>query len=119
VSTGSAGDSGDAAREVGHRQSLFREVNERIEELTQSFALEDAIPVLCECGLTTCNERIELSRSEYDRLRGVPTHFVVLPGHDLPGVERVIEQNERFAIVEKVGESAAVAIELDPRRRQR
>jgi hypothetical protein len=40
----------------------------------------------------------------------------VLRGHDIPEVERVVEENERFVVVEKFGESAVVAINLDPRR---
>jgi hypothetical protein len=46
----------------------------------------------------------------------IPTHFAVLPGHDVPTVERVVETNERYVIVEKFGEAAITAIKLDPRR---
>jgi hypothetical protein len=106
------------AREVGKRQSLFREVNERIEELAGDFDLLDAVPILCECGSTECSERIELTAAEYEQLRRVPTHFAVLAGHEIPEVERVIEENTRYVVVEKFGESASAAIQLDPRRRQ-
>jgi hypothetical protein len=106
------------AREIGRHQSLFREVNERIDELAENFDLLDQVPILCECATTDCNERIVLTQAEYDSLRRIPTHFAVLPGHDIPAVERVVEQNERFVIVEKFGESAIAAIKLDPRRRQ-
>ena len=54
--------------------------------------------------------------AEYEKLRRIPTHFAVLRGHDIPEVERVVEENERFVVVEKFGESAVVAINLDPRR---
>jgi|tagenome__1003787_1003787.scaffolds.fasta_scaffold20293641_2 hypothetical protein len=111
------GVSDQQAREIGRHQSLFREVNERIDELVENFDLRDELPILCECGTTDCNERIVLTQTEYDSLRLIPTHFAVLPGHDIPGVERVVEQNERFLIVEKFGESAKAAIRLDPRRR--
>jgi hypothetical protein len=105
------------AREIGRRQSLFREVNERIDELAEEFALRDEFPILCECGTTDCNERIVFTQTEYDNLRLIPTHFAVLPGHEIPAVERVVERNERFVVVEKFGESAKAAIRLDPRRR--
>ena len=107
------------ALEIGRRQSLFREVNERIEDLAEKFELRDEVPILCECGSTDCNERIVLTENEYETLRRIPTHFAVLPGHDIPTVERVVEQNERFVVVEKFGESAKAAIRLDPRRRSR
>lgn len=105
------------AKEIGRRQALFREVNERIDELAESFDLRDEVPILCECASTGCNERIVLTQTEYENLRRIPTHFAVLPGHDIPAVERVIEQNPRFIVVEKFGESAIAAIKLDPRRR--
>jgi hypothetical protein len=105
------------ALEIGRRQSLFREVNEQIDRLAENFDLLDQVPIICECASTTCTEQIELTQAEYENLRRIPTHFAVLPGHDIPHVERVIEQNERFVTVEKFGESALAAIKLDPRRR--
>ena len=105
------------AREIGRHQSLFREVNERIDELAQAFDLRDEVPILCDCASPDCNERIVLTQTEYENLRRIPTHFAVLPGHDIPEVERVVEQNERFVTVEKFGASAIAAIKLDPRRR--
>jgi hypothetical protein len=102
--------------EIGERQSLFREVNERIGELAEGFDMRDALTILCECGNPDCSEKIELSEAEYERLRLIPTRFAVLPGHDIPAVERVVEENERFAVVEKVGESAVVAVANDPLR---
>jgi hypothetical protein len=105
------------ATEIGRLQSLFREVNERIEELSQSFTGHDEMTMLCECGSSECNARIAISEPEYETLRRIPTHFAVLPGHDIPGVERVVETNARYVVVEKFGESAITAIRLDPRRR--
>ena len=105
------------ARDVGRRQSLFREVNERIEELAESFRLHEDMMMLCECGFEGCNERIALSAVEYENLRLIPTHFAVLPGHEIPDVERVVEEHPRYVVVEKLGEAAVAAIKLDPRRR--
>ena len=107
----------EEALEIGRRQSLFREVNEQIERLAENFDLLEQVPIICECASTECNGQIELTQAEYENLRRVPTHFAVLPGHDIPDVERVVEQNERFITVEKFGESALAAINLDPRRR--
>jgi hypothetical protein len=103
---------------VGQRQALYREVNERIGDLAEHLDLGEAIPLLCECGNGGCDERLELTRAEYERLRRYPTRFAVLPGHQIPGVERVIEEHERFFVVEKLGEAAAVASGLDPRSRR-
>lgn len=97
-------------RDVGTCQSLYREVNGRIEEIAAGFA--DALLVLCECANIDCTERIELTRAEHERLRRVPTHFAVLAGHDIPSAERVVDRKDRFVTVEKFGESGLAAIVL-------
>ena len=104
------------ARDVGQRQSLFRDVNERIEELAETFDLKDELLVLCECGSVECDERITISEEAYETLRLIPTHFAVAPGHEIPAVERVVERFDGYVVVEKFGESAKAAIKLDPRR---
>jgi hypothetical protein len=104
------------AGEIGQRQSLFRDVNERIDEVSESFDLQEAMTIFCECGSDKCGAQITLSEAEYEKLRRIPTHFAVLPGHEIPAVERVVETNERYVIVEKFGEAAITAIKLDPRR---
>ena len=54
--------------------------------------------------------------AEYERVRADPTHFAVLPGHEIPDVEDVVGRNEGFLVVRKVaGAAAALATELDPR----
>jgi hypothetical protein len=101
------------AREIGRRQSLYREVNDEIDRLADRFDLLDGISLVCECGSTDCNRQIVLTQAEYERIRRIRTHFAVLPGHDLRGVERVVETNDRYVVVEKIGESAIAAIDLD------
>jgi hypothetical protein len=105
------------AREIGRHQALFREVNERIEELAETFDLKDELTILCECGSGQCDERIALHEDAYEKLRRIPTHFAVRPGHEISDVERVVERHDGFVVVEKLGDSAKAAIRLDPRRR--
>ena len=40
---------------------------------------------------------------------------MIIPGHELPDVETVIERNEGWAIVEKVPEVTPTVEALDPR----
>ncbi len=105
------------AREIGRHQALFREVNDRIEELAERFDLTDELTILCECGSGRCDERIALRGDQYEQLRRLPTHFAVRPGHEVADVERVVERHDEFVVVEKFGEGAKAAIRLDPRRR--
>ena len=97
---------------------LFREVNERVEEINERLDGEsdDSLMVfVCECGNTACNDQIELRRAEYEAVRSNPKHFAVLPGHEDLKIARVIEQHRAFFVAEKIGEAAEMAIEEDPR----
>jgi hypothetical protein len=97
-------------------EALFREVNERIEDVGTTFVPDDQpMEFLCECDDRDCVEKVSATRAEYEAIRAVGTHFVVLPGHEDPGVEHVVHQTERFLVVEKVGEAAHEAEESDPR----
>jgi hypothetical protein len=100
------------AERVGKNEAVFREVNERINDVTR----ENAAEYLCECGKATCTETIQMTVSDYEDVRRVPTHFAVLPGHELPDLEEVVGRNEGFLVVrKKAGAAAALATELDPR----
>lgn len=55
------------------------------------------------------------TRAEYEAVRAIATHFIVLPGHEDPDVEHVALRNERFLVVEKEGRAAQEAEKSDPR----
>jgi hypothetical protein len=44
---------------------------------------------------------VELTLAEYEEVRSDPTHFLILPGHELPEAEVVLKRNGRFGVVEK------------------
>jgi hypothetical protein len=107
------------AKRLAQNESLFREVNERVEEIASGFAdrnEEDRlIGFVCECGRGDCTKSIDLTRAEYEFVRSNPLRFLVLAGHEDDSVERVVERTERFLVVVKLGEGARVAAEQDPR----
>jgi hypothetical protein len=96
-------------------EALFREVNERIEDVSTMLDLDDEMEYLCECDNPECLEKLSATRAEYEAIRAVATHFVVVPGHEDPDVEHVVGQTERFLVVEKEGQAAQEAKEDDPR----
>jgi len=103
------------AERQGRNESLFREVNERIAELNQTFQIEGRSEFLCECSREECKEPVSISIDEYETVRRTPTRFFVIPGHEDQGVERVVERSDRYIVVEKIGEAADEAEDLDPR----
>jgi len=92
---------------------MFREVNERIVEGAERAGFAGPTLFLCECGDTECSETIEVGLGEYEQARARATVFLVSPGHDTQGVERVLSESDRFAVVEIVGAAAAIAEECD------
>jgi hypothetical protein len=101
---------------VAKNEALFRQVNERIEDVNESLGAKEPADFLCECGDEDCTAPVTLTLAKYEQLRSNPTHFVITPGHEVVDVERVIEQSEHFAVVEKFsGEAERIAVETDPR----
>jgi len=103
------------AERQGRNESLFREVNERIAEVNQTFQIEGRSEFLCECSREECKEPISISIEEYEEVRRSPTRFFVIPGHEDQSIERVVSTNERYVVVEKIGEAADEAEDFDRR----
>jgi hypothetical protein len=103
------------AERQGRNEALFREVNERIAELNESFQVDGRSEFLCECSREECKEPVSISLEEYESVRRSPTRFFVLPGHEDETVERVVARTERYVTVEKIGDAAEEAEVLDPR----
>lgn len=105
----------DREQRIGQNEALFREVNERIERLSQSLQATDSITILCECGDASCTEQIEVSLPKYERVRQQATLFFVVSGHEQTDVEEVAEEGEGYNVVRKTNGAAQVARERDPR----
>jgi len=104
----------ERARRIGENEALYRSINDKIESLNETFGVvAETMAVICECGKLECSEQIELDIPTYEHVRADPTHFVVLPGHELLDVETVIERHNGFNIVRKdPGGPAEVARDL-------
>jgi hypothetical protein len=112
----------DATAEIQERaaqnQALFREVNERVGELTETLnraTLRN--DWVCECANTECFQPIEMSIDEYQAIRQHPARFAVFPDetHVYPEAERIVERDDRYWTVEKFELAGRIATELDPR----
>jgi hypothetical protein len=107
----------ERARRIGENEALYRTINERIEDLNQAFGtVTETMAVICECGMLECTAQIELDVPTYERVRSDPTWFVVLPGHEIAGVETIVEENDGFYVIRKdPGGPAELARATDPR----
>lgn len=100
---------------LGANEAVFREINEGIERGQWPGEEDSPVSFRCECARLGCNELIELSLREYERVRANPRRFIVLPGHERLDVEKVVERNPGYFVVEKIEAAADHAIETDPR----
>jgi hypothetical protein len=107
----------DAREErLARNETLFRSVNENIEDAAQSSQLDEHVfEFFCECSNRDCTLLLPLTLSEYERVRADPRQFVVAPGHELPDIELVVDRSGAYQVVVKEGEAAEFVTEHDPR----
>jgi hypothetical protein len=104
----------DAERKA-RNEAIFRDANEEVEAVRGELSLDHGrTPFFCECEDTTCREIIRLTVDEYERIRALPTTFLIAQGHPYT-LGRVVDDRGAYLIVEKHGAAARVARETDPR----
>jgi hypothetical protein len=105
--------------EVGKTEALFREVNERIEDLNRGLASvsDGRMHVVCECGKPECAEQVAVPVANYEQIRSDPMEFIVIPGHEIPSTETVVAKGDGYLVVRKEGDvPEEIAEATDPRR---
>jgi hypothetical protein len=96
-------------------ESVFREINEGIERGQWPGEEDTRARFRCECARLGCNELVELSVREYEHVRAHGRRFIVVPGHERPEVEAVVEVGASYLVVEKCGQAGQTADATDPR----
>jgi hypothetical protein len=109
----------DFADSAAQNEEVFRIINERIDEGAKKHGVEQSLSFHCECANDGCVAKIELLPTEYDRVASHVARFVVVPGHEEPRVETVVEQHGSYLVVEKTGEARAEIEREHPRPRHR
>ena len=107
----------ERTRKIGLNEAVFREVNERIEDIAESFGLgNQTLDLICECGDVSCAQQIRMTGQEYETLREEPTFFAVHPGHEIPDVEDIVDRRDGYDVIRKrEGPPARVARETHTR----
>jgi hypothetical protein len=96
---------------------LRRTRNEWIENTSDSFGanhIEEAY--VCECGDPGCSDNVTMTRVEYEAVRSDGSHFVVAVDHENPEIERVVFENRRFSVVQKMMAAGRMSQRANPRR---
>ena len=87
-------------------EGLTRNVNEQVATLDARAAgwagAEQLFDFHCECGQPDgCGDRVRMTLVEYERVRQQRDRFAVVPGHESEELEVVVEETDRFLIVDK------------------
>lgn len=113
-------------RRLGLNEAVFREVNERISEVNETFESNTPsewstgeLDLICECDDTSCVERISMPVTAYEQVRADSRQFVTVPGHEDQSVEDVVAHEKTYNLVRKrPGDAAAAAEQTDSRNNQ-
>jgi hypothetical protein len=89
---------------LAKNEALLREVNERIHEVGERLQVlpdDELLDFRCECGRPACESLISMTAREYEHVRSDNDRFAVAPGHEEAEIERVVERDERYVVVDK------------------
>lgn len=114
-------------RRMAENEFVFREFNERVkkgfDELKRVSKEEGQIQSLsdydspmqffCECSDENCRKRIKLKPSLYNKLHERRDHFVIICGHDIKSIEKVVEMKPNYWVVEKFVPQQVTGIKLN------
>jgi hypothetical protein len=106
---------GKKQRRAAANEATIRDVNEGIERGQWPGEEDTPVGFRCECAQLGCNQLVELTVREYEEIRADPRRFVVVPGHEFPDLETVVESRNGYIIVEKRDQAAEVAERHHPR----
>lgn len=73
------------------------------EEYEDDLAVNQNNPLqfICECADEHCKQRISLTSAAYEDIHSSNRRFIVIKGHEVPEIERIIQAAETYYVVEK------------------
>jgi hypothetical protein len=100
-------------RRLAENERLIQQINETAElvALDEAGGEEDGaeaeVEFYCACGRRACYETILLTAAEYEEIHRTSNRFIVVPGHETPEIEVVVERHNSFNVVAKRSDYAA------------
>ena len=82
-------------------EEIFRAVNQDIARLEARYGDAKVLQLVCECVDPTCTDRFAIDAETYREVREHLMRFLVVPGHEDPSVESVVETGDAYLVVEK------------------
>ena len=101
---------------MARNEVASRELNEEIEAAYEGAPASNRFDMVCECALKMCHRSIDITMEEYLLVRSDLRQFAIVPDHFIGDIERIVYENDRFAVVAKrEGTPADIARDGNPR----
>jgi transcription initiation factor TFIID subunit TAF12 len=108
-------------RRLAENEAIFRQLNEQVNagfDETNKLAQEDNQPefvvtphhddspiqFFCECADENCTDRITVTLIKYQEIHKNRNDFMVVPGHEVTSVEKILLEQPDYSVVEKNAE---------------
>jgi hypothetical protein len=104
----------ERAERIAMTEAAFRIANERMAAWEEVPADVDEL-FFCECSDFACRQKVPLTRALYEAVRSRPEWFLIVPGHEVPDLEEVVQRADTHWIVEKPPIVAGITRGADPR----
>lgn len=102
---------------IARNESAFRALNETLEaSVHRGRPDDDFAGFVCECGDPRCDATVRLALPTYEAIRRDAQLFFVLPGHETPDVEDVVDDGEGHVVVRKHEDAAHIVEQTRSRR---
>ena len=102
---------------LARNESAFRELNESLgQHVHRPADRGDSLAgFVCECSNLDCDAVVSVDLLRYERVRSDARLFLVVPGHEIPDAEDVVDTGRGWTVVRKHDDVADTVAETDPR----
>lgn len=115
-------------RRLTENEAIFREQNERVQkgldelealaretgQMEHVSAPDGKLSFYCECADENCTKRVHLTLQEYRKVHQNRKCFSIVPGHENLSIERVVERESRYYVVQKAQTPPESPEDLNP-----
>ena len=92
----------DRNERIARNEVSFRELNDRLDSDVHRGSTEPEFAgFVCECGDEDCDMTIRVALGAYAEVRQDDKLFIVVPGHEAPEAENVVDEREGYVVVRK------------------
>ena len=101
---------------IARNENAFRALNESLGASVHSGRpVGDLAGFVCECGDPNCDTIVHVDVPTYEEIRQDSRKFLLVPGHEAPDAEDVIDDGEGYVVVLKHADVEGIVRRGDPR----